>query len=68
MKNLKRNMLYGITLAVLVFVVFWENFMQTWIDLQADRGESVLRVDLFVIYPLVITLVALSVYHMFRKK
>lgn len=67
MKNLKRNLLYGITVIVLVLVLIWEYYMQQWISAQPD-SSSVMRVDLFVIYPLVITLVALSLYQMFRKK
>jgi hypothetical protein len=53
MNNLKRSLEY---------------YIQQWEAAQPDNGMSVMRVDLFVIYPLVITLVALSLYQLFRKK
>jgi uncharacterized membrane protein len=68
MNNLKRSLLFGITILVIVAVIIWEYYIQQWEAAQPDNGMSVMRVDLFVIYPLVITLVALSLYQLFRKK
>lgn len=68
MNNLKRNLLFGITIFVIIAVFVWEYYIQQWKALQPDDGLSVMRVDLFVIYPLVITLIALSLYQLFRKK
>jgi hypothetical protein len=62
-----KNLLYFITIAVVIAVVVWEYYMQQWMAYQPDGGTSVMRVDLFVIYPLVITLVALSLYRRFKK-
>jgi len=60
-------LLYIITVAVIIAVIVWEYYMQQWLEYQPDGGASVMRVDLFVIYPLVITLVALSLYRLFKK-
>jgi len=68
MNNLKRSLLFGITILVIVAAIIWEYYIQQWEAAQPDNGMSVMRVDLFVIYPLVITLVALSLYQLFRKK
>lgn len=67
MNKLKKRMLYGITIAVVIFAVVWNNYMNRWLAERPPNAEPVVRVDLFVLYPAVITLLALSIYH-FRKK
>lgn len=67
MKNLKLTLLYLITIASIIAAVVWEYYMQQWIEAQPEGGVPVMRVDLFVIYPVIITLVALSLYRLFRK-
>ncbi|MAP53535.1 hypothetical protein [Altibacter sp.] len=59
--------LYIITIVVLIAAVVWEYYMQQWLSYQPNQGANVMRVDLFVIWPLVITLVALSLFRIFRK-
>ena len=68
MKNLKLTLLYLITVVSIIAAVVWENYMQQWIAAQPEDAIPVMRVDLFVIYPVIITLVALSLYRLFRKK
>jgi hypothetical protein len=68
MKNTKSFLLYGITLVAIVAVILWDNYMQAWLALQPDGGEDVLRTDLFVIYPVITTLVVLSLYRLFKKR
>ena len=67
MKNTKRILLYLITVTVIVLSFVWNYYMNIWIENQAEP-ELVVRTDLFVIYPLVLTLVALSIYYLFFKK
>ena len=67
MKNTKRILLYLITVTVTVLSFVWNYYMNIWTANQPDP-DMVVRTDLFVIYPLVLTLVALSVYYLFFKK
>ena len=68
MKNPNLTLLYLITIASIIAAIVWEYYMQQWIALQPEDTIPVMRVDLFVIYPVIITLVALSLYRLFRKK
>ncbi len=61
-------LLYIITVAVLVAAIIWEYYMQQWLSYQPDEGMDVMRVDLFVIWPVVITLVSISAFRLFDKK
>ena len=61
-------LLYIITVAVLTAAVIWELKMQEWLSYQPNGGAEVMRVDLFVIWPVVITLVAISAFKLFVKK
>ena len=68
MKKTKRILLYSITIFVIVFVFVWNYFIKQWEAAQPEGAEPVVRVDTFVLWPLVITLVALSLYQLFGKK
>ncbi|MFT4698365.1 MAG: hypothetical protein ACI9SJ_001509 [Flavobacteriaceae bacterium] len=67
MNNIKKFLLYGITIVVIVFMFVWEYYIGIWEAAQAE-GKVIIRTDSFVLWPLVITLVALSLYQMFKKK
>lgn len=68
MNKLKKRMLFGITIAVVLFAIFWSNFMNDWLAQRPADADPVVRVDLFVLYPVVITLVALSIYQLRKNK
>ncbi len=68
MNRAKKILLYSITVVVIIFSIVWEYYVQQWEAFQPEGGGAVIRVDLFVLYPLVITLVALSLYQLFKKK
>ena len=68
MNKTKKALLYGITLVVIVFTCVWEFYMQQWMVAQPDDGDAVIRVDSFVLWPLVLTLVAVSLFQFFKKK
>ncbi|MCW9038472.1 hypothetical protein [Altibacter sp.] len=55
-------------MAVLIAAVVWEYYMQQWLSYQPNGGANVMRVDLFVIWPVVITLVTISLFKIFRKE
>jgi small-conductance mechanosensitive channel len=61
-------LLYIITVAVVIGAIVWEYYMQQWMSYQPDGGEAVMRVDLFVIWPVVLTLVAISGFRLFFDK
>ncbi|MFT4674103.1 MAG: hypothetical protein ACI9R6_001004 [Saprospiraceae bacterium] len=60
-------LLYIITVVVLIAAVVWEYYMQQWLSFQPDGGVNVLRVDLFVIWPVVLTLVGVSLFRILDK-
>jgi hypothetical protein len=68
MDNLKKYLLYSITVVVIIASFIWESYMQKWLAEQPDNGDNVVRTDLFVLYPLVITLVAVSLYTLFKRR
>jgi hypothetical protein len=68
MKNTKLILLYGMTILAIIAVIIWDSYMREWLAAQPDGGKNVMRTDLFVIYPVITTLVVLSVYHLFKKK
>jgi hypothetical protein len=61
-------LLYIITVAVLIASIVWEYYMQQWLSYQPNGGEDVMRTDLFVIWPVVITLVSISLFRIFKKE
>lgn len=68
MNSTKKVLLYGITVVVIVFACVWEFYVQQWMEAQPDGGGSVIRVDSFVLWPLVLTLVSVSLFQLFKKK
>jgi hypothetical protein len=61
-------LLYIITVAVLIAAIVWEYYMQQWLSFQPNGGDDVMRSDLFVIWPVVITLVSVSLFRIFKKE
>ncbi|MEM7085123.1 MAG: hypothetical protein AAF489_03015 [Bacteroidota bacterium] len=68
MNKTKRILLYAITIFMLVFVFVWESMIKQWQEAQPDGGEAVVRTDTFVLWPVVITLVAVSLFTLLRKR
>jgi hypothetical protein len=67
MNNTKKFLLYGITIVVIVFAFVWESLMKQWIAAQPDDAV-IIRTDSFVLWPLVLTLVAVSLFQLLKKK
>ena len=61
-------LLYLITVAVIIAAIVWEYYMQQWLTFQPNGGEDVMRTDLFVIWPVVLTLVAISLFRIIKKE
>ncbi|MDC1326728.1 MAG: hypothetical protein ACKVGT_01930 [Flavobacteriales bacterium] len=60
--------MYIITVAVIIGAIVWEYYMQQWLSFQPNDGEDVMRTDLFVIWPVVLTLVSISLFRIFNKE
>ena len=68
MNTTKKILLYGITIVVVIFTIVWEYYITQWVAAQPEGGGAVIRVDSFVLWPLVLTLVAVSLFQLLRKK
>ena len=68
MKLTPKFLLYLITVVVVVAAIVWEYYMQQWLSYQIDDGADVLRVDLFVIWPVVLTLVGVSLFRILENR
>ncbi|MEM7185956.1 MAG: hypothetical protein AAF466_04790 [Bacteroidota bacterium] len=68
MNKTKRILLYAITIFVLIFTFVWNYYMVQWELANPERAENTVRVDTFVLWPLVLTLIALSLYQLFKKR
>ncbi len=68
MNTTKKVLLYGITIVVITFTIVWEYYIQQWMEAQPAGSEVPVRVDSFVLWPLVLTLVSVSLFQLFRKK
>lgn len=68
MKLTPKILLYIITLCVVIAAIIWEYYMQQWLSYQIEGGVDVLRVDLFVIWPVVLTLVGVSLFRVFENR
>jgi hypothetical protein len=56
------------TLIAIIASVIWELKVQEWASYQPNGGEDTVRVDQFVIVPLLLTLIALSVQQLIDRK
>ncbi|GHC47834.1 hypothetical protein [Ulvibacter litoralis] len=61
-------LLYIITIVVVIAAIIWEVYMQKMIATLPENAEPIMRSDLFVIWPVVITLVSVSLFRIFGKK
>lgn len=57
-----------ITVVVLIAAIIWEVYIRQWMSYQPAGGKQVVRTDLFVIWPVILTLVSLSLFKIFKKQ
>lgn len=55
-----------LTVVMIVLAVIWEKNVQEWMVYNPQKAD-IHRVDLFVIVPLLLTLIAVSIYQFTRK-
>jgi|TARA_B100000497_G_scaffold29688_1_gene34711 uncharacterized membrane protein len=68
MKLTPKILLYIITVCVVIAAIIWEYYMQQWLSYQIEGGQDVLRVDLFVIWPVVLTLIGVSLFRILENR
>jgi len=68
MKLTPKILLYIISVCVVIAAIIWEYYMQQWLSYQIEGGQDVLRVDLFVIWPVVLTLIGVSLFRILENR
>jgi len=57
-----------ITTIVLILAYFlWELLVWFWIKGQPESGGPIIRVDLIIIFPILLVLIIISLYQFFKK-
>jgi len=57
-----------ITTIVLILAYFlWELLVWFWIKGQPESGGAIIRVDLIIIFPILLVLIIISLYQYFKK-
>ncbi len=54
-----------ITLVLIIAYAIWEIFVQLWAV--SVKEDNMIRVDLVIIYPILIIMIIISVYQYFRR-
>jgi hypothetical protein len=52
------------TIALIIVYTVWETSVQYWAK---DETTAVIRVDLIIIYPILLVLILISIWQYFRK-
>ncbi len=55
-----------ITIVLIIAYFIWELFVQIWAKSQPEGG-AIIRVDLLIIYPILLVLIIVSIYQYFKK-
>ncbi len=56
-----------ITSFLIVAYFIWELFVWFWVRGQPESGGAIIRVDLVIIYPILLVLLIISIYQYFKK-
>ena len=65
MKKITKLQITTILLIITYFV--WELFVWFWVKGQPESGGAIIRVDLMIIYPILLVLIIVSIYQYFKK-
>jgi uncharacterized membrane protein len=60
-KKIKITFVQVLTVVMIILAIVWEKNVQEWFSYNPDKVD-ISRVDLFVIIPLLITLIAVSIF------
>jgi len=55
------------TIVLIIAYIIWEIAVRIWSKSQPEGGGAVIRVDLIIIYPILIILIIISLYQYFSK-
>ena len=56
------------TFILIIAYIIWEISVSIWSNSQPEGGGAIIRVDLMIIYPVLIVLIILSIYQYIRYK
>jgi len=65
MKNLTKFQI--ITLFLIIAYLIWEITVRIWSESQPESGGAIIRVDLIIIYPILLVLIIISAYQYLKK-
>ncbi len=55
------------TLFLVIAYIIWEIYVRIWSNSQPEGGGAVIRVDLLIIYPILLVLIIISIYQYFKN-
>jgi len=55
------------TIVLIIAYIIWEIYVKVWSKSQPEGGGAVIRVDLMIIYPILVILIIISLYQYFIK-
>ena len=55
------------TLFLVIAYIIWEIYVRVWSNSQPEGGGAIIRVDLLIIYPILLVLIIISIYQYFKK-
>lgn len=55
------------TIVLILAYLVWELLVWFWIKGQPESGGTIIRVDLIIIFPILLTLIIISLYQYFKK-
>ena len=56
-----------VTIVLIIAYIIWEVAVRLWSKSQPEGGGAVIRVDLVIIYPILIIMIIISLYQYFSK-
>ncbi len=64
----KFTFIQKITLILIALYLIWELFVWFWAKSQPTTSGAIIRVDLIIIYPILLLLIVISVFQYFKNK
>jgi len=55
------------TIFLIIAYFIWELFVWFWANGQTENGGAIIRVDLMVIYPILMVFIIISIYQYLKK-
>ena len=56
-----------VTIVLIIAYILWEIVIRIWSKTQPSSGGALIRVDLMIIYPVLLILIIISLYQFFKR-